>query len=46
MFQERVSDDQVSWNGKEKKGSGVPQGLYIYSVRINSRTITGKIMKQ
>jgi hypothetical protein len=46
LYQEMVSSDQISWNGKDSKGSEAPQGLYIYSVRINSRIITGKIMKQ
>jgi hypothetical protein len=46
LFQDRVSSDQMNWNGEDAKGCMAPQGLYIYSVKINSRMITGKIMKQ
>jgi hypothetical protein len=46
LYRETVRTDRLGWNGKDMKGSEVPEGLYVYSVQLSGRTITGKIMKQ
>ncbi|KPL20752.1 MAG: hypothetical protein AMS23_10425 [Bacteroides sp. SM1_62] len=47
LLEEKGSNDQVlTWNGKNMKGLQVPCGLYIYSIEIKGKIISGKIMRQ
>ena len=47
LFEEKGSKDPVlTWSGKDNRGLPVPSGLYIYSLDINGKRITGKIMRQ
>jgi hypothetical protein len=47
LVEEKTGGEQmVSWQGKDRKGSEMPPGLYIYAVKVNGEIHTGKIMKQ
>jgi hypothetical protein len=47
LAEERAGREQtVTWHGKDRKGSEMPPGLYIYAVELEGDIHTGKIMKQ
>lgn len=37
---------KVRWNGKDASGREVPAGVYIYTIRTASKSVSGKLIKQ